>query len=76
MIVAHDLTKSYGTELVLHEVTFTVNAGERIGLIGPNGSGKSTILRLLAGEESVDRGHVVLDPPDLRIGYLPQGFAS
>lgn len=52
-----------------------MNNGERVGLIGPNGSGKSTLLRIITGQEKPDAGHVSLTPPDLRVGYLAQGFA-
>lgn len=74
MLVAHNISKSYGPVTVLREVSFSLNAGERVGLIGPNGSGKSTLFRLLIGQEKPDRGFVTLDPPNLRIGYLSQGF--
>jgi len=48
-----------------------VEPGDRIGLVGPNGSGKSTILKLLAGEISPDRGEIRISR-GTRIGYLPQ----
>jgi ATP-binding cassette subfamily F protein 3 len=74
MISVHGLGKSYGLQPLFRDVSFTVNAGERVGLIGPNGSGKSALLRILAGRERPDSGHVKLQTPDLRIGYLAQGF--
>jgi ABC-2 type transport system ATP-binding protein len=49
VLVADRLSKRYGARLVVDEVSFTVEAGEVIGLLGPNGSGKTTILRLLTG---------------------------
>jgi len=69
------ISKSYTTEALIQNATFTVNAGERIGLIGPNGSGKTTLLRILAGEEKPDTGGFHLDPPNLPVGYLPQGLS-
>lgn len=74
MLTAHHLSKAYGLDTILSQITFTINAGNRVGLIGPNGSGKSTLLRLLTGQELPDSGSITLNPPELRIGYLPQGF--
>lgn len=74
MLTAHGLSKQYGLMSVLKNVTFSVNGGERVGLIGPNGSGKTTLLRLLTGQEKPDAGYVALSPGNLRVGYLAQGF--
>ncbi len=57
----------YGDRRILSDVSLTVNAGERIGLIGENGAGKSTLLRLLAGVETPDAGSIAV-PADDRIG--------
>ena len=73
MLTAHRLSKAYGFQPLFQDVSFSVNPGERVGLIGPNGSGKTTLLRILAGEEQPDSGHVAL-PNDVRLGYLPQGL--
>jgi len=45
---------------------------DRIGLIGPNGCGKSTLLKILTHQIEPDEGNITLNPPDLKIGYLPQ----
>ncbi|MEZ4590101.1 MAG: ABC-F family ATP-binding cassette domain-containing protein [Chloroflexota bacterium] len=74
MLTAHNLSKAYGLSPILEKITFSINAGERVGLIGPNGSGKSTLMRLLTGQERPDHGSITLNPPNLRIGYLAQGF--
>ena len=74
MLAVHRLSKSYGLSPILHNVSFALGPGERLGLIGPNGSGKTTLLRILAGQERPDEGHVALTPPALRLGYLPQGL--
>ncbi len=74
MLAVSQLTKRYGSTLVFRNVSLLVNPGERVGLIGPNGCGKSTLLRIIAGEETPSAGSVSFTPPDLRIGYLPQGL--
>ena len=74
MLSAHQITKTYGIHTVLQDITFSLNPGDRLGLIGPNGCGKSTLLRILTGQEQPDSGTVAHTRPDLRIGYLPQGF--
>ena len=74
MLTAHQLTKSYGIQTILQDISFSVSAGDRIGLIGPNGCGKSTLMRLLAGLETPDSGKIALTVPHLRVGYLAQGF--
>jgi ATP-binding cassette subfamily F protein 3 len=74
MLSVHHLSKAFGFHTVLHEVTFSISAGDRIGLIGPNGCGKTTLMRIIAGQEFPDSGAVTLTRTGLRIGYLPQGF--
>jgi ATP-binding cassette subfamily F protein 3 len=74
MLTAHHIYKSYGIETILEDLSFSLNAGDRVGLIGPNGSGKTTLLRILANLEAPDRGVVTPTQPGLRIGYLAQGF--
>ncbi len=74
MLTAHHLSKSYNIDPILNDVSFTIRLAERAGLIGPNGCGKTTLLRIIAGLESPDQGVITCTPPDLRIGYLPQGF--
>lgn len=73
MLTAHHLYKNYGVDPILTDVSFSVSADDRIGLIGPNGCGKTTLLRILAGVEQPDSGSVVKTRPNLRVGYLPQG---
>jgi ATPase subunit of ABC transporter with duplicated ATPase domains len=71
-LVARDVTKSYGPNLVLDRVSFTVAPGDRIGVVAPNGTGKTTLLHILAGLEAPDSGTVSCVPPGATVGYLPQ----
>jgi len=73
MLTVHQLAKSFALNSLFDNVTFSVNSGDRVGLVGPNGCGKSTLLRIIAGQETADDGHVVAEN-GLRLGYLPQGF--
>jgi hypothetical protein len=70
--VARDVTVWFGDHLVLDEVGLVVASRDRIGLVAPNGTGKSTLLRVLVGHHTPDRGTVALAPPSGTVGYLPQ----
>jgi ATP-binding cassette subfamily F protein 3 len=74
MLSVHHITKSYGIQTVLNDITFSINSADRIGLVGPNGCGKTTLLRILTGQEKPDSGTVAHTRPGLRVGYLAQGF--
>jgi ATP-binding cassette subfamily F protein 3 len=71
LLTVQNLRHSFKDELVLERVSFTVNAGERVGLVGRNGTGKTTILRVISGQEEPDGGTVRL-LPSIRVGYLQQ----
>ena len=71
MITFENISKQYGSTVLLQEVSFSIHESERTGLIGANGSGKTTLLRMLSGEEQPDSGSI-RTPSDLKIGYLPQ----
>jgi ATPase subunit of ABC transporter with duplicated ATPase domains len=75
-LVAANITKFHGPQLVLQDVTLVVPDGARIGLVGPNGAGKSTLLRILAGLEEPDSGTVRRSPRGLTVGYLAQEHAA
>ena len=71
LLSAEQLTKSYGTRVLLDGVSFYLEPGDKVGIIGVNGCGKSTLLRLLAGAEEPDGGAVRPDP-NVRLACLPQ----
>lgn len=75
MLSVNRISKSYGPQTVISNVSFSINPGQRLGLIGPNGSGKTTLLRILTGAEQPDSGSFTFDSPAIRVGYLPQGAA-
>jgi ABC transport system ATP-binding/permease protein len=71
IINAQKVSKAFGAKPLFEDVSFTVSAGDRIGLIGPNGSGKSTLLRILAGMERPDSGDLALRKR-LQLSYVEQ----
>ena len=71
ILSAKDICKSYGTDVILEDVSFHVNKGDRIGIVGPNGAGKSTLLKILTGEMSKDSGDIYM-AANTQIGYLRQ----
>jgi ATP-binding cassette subfamily F protein 3 len=75
MIDFTNVSKRYGTQVVLQDASFRVNTGEQAGLVGPNGTGKSTIAGIIAGDISPDAGEVTL-PNDIEIGILRQQLAT
>jgi ATPase subunit of ABC transporter with duplicated ATPase domains len=72
MLSARGVTVSLGGHTVLNEVSVSVGAGDRLGVVGPNGIGKTTLLRALAGEVGLDAGVVERAPKSLTVGLLPQ----
>ncbi len=71
MLVLRDLHLAFGGRVLFDGLSWTVKAGERVGLVGPNGAGKSTLLRVISGEQSVDQGDVVYEG-GASVGFLRQ----
>lgn len=69
MIIARDLTIEAGIRTLVRDASFSVQPGDKIGLVGPNGAGKTTLLRTLGGESAPREGHLVTSGV---IGYLSQ----
>lgn len=69
----HDVTKSFGSEVIFSGVTAKIEDHDRIGLVGPNGTGKTTLLRVICGELEPDDGPgEIARGSDLSIGYQKQ----
>ncbi len=71
-LTARHINKSRGRAPVLVNVGLMIGPEQRLGVLGPNGVGKTTLLRVLAGLEPADSGHVRLTPPTATVGYLAQ----
>ena len=68
-VLLEHITKSFGQQRVLNDVSLSIPAGQIVGLLGPNGAGKSTMMKILIGLWQADEGKV--SAPS-RIGYLPE----
>ena len=71
LINATDLQFGYTEETLLEKVCFTLNEGDRVGLIGANGEGKTTLIKLILGELDPDSGEI-FRKNNAKIGYLAQ----
>ena len=71
MLIVDRLNLAFGMRDLFKDLSFTVQSGQRIGLVGRNGAGKSTLLKVLAGMQAVDSGSVNLER-GLRVAYMPQ----
>lgn len=69
---AENLSKSYGERVLFRNISFNINEGDKIALIAPNGTGKSSLLKILAGVDSSDRGGEVRFMRDIRVAFLDQ----
>ena len=73
MLKVNKVSKSYKSKNILNKIEFSLNTGEKIGLVGTNGVGKSTLMKIIAGIEKLDEGTVEIENPEF-IGYLRQEF--
>jgi ATP-binding cassette subfamily F protein uup len=71
LLSCQGLAKAFGAQTLFTDVTLTIDAGDRVGLIGPNGSGKSTLLKIFCGLEQADKG-TVFTQKLMRISYVAQ----
>ena len=81
MITIENLTKYYGSNLAVNDISFTINDNEILGFLGPNGAGKSTTMNMITGYLPMSGGKVMIDDADItespvkakrNIGYLPE----
>lgn len=66
-----NLTKSFGSQVLFNNISFSVSEGQKVGLVAKNGTGKSTLLSILTNNEGKDSGSIIYKN-DLKIGYLEQ----
>ncbi|MGZ9674913.1 gliding motility-associated ABC transporter ATP-binding subunit GldA [Flavobacterium sp. GNP001] len=80
-IAVNNISKSYGAQKALDNISFSINKGEIVGFLGPNGAGKSTLMKILTTYISADEGTATVNGQDvninpkavqLSIGYLPE----
>ncbi|SHJ41048.1 ABC-F family ATP-binding cassette domain-containing protein [Parasporobacterium paucivorans] len=71
LLTINGMRKSYTDRILLDSADFSINEGEKVGIIGVNGTGKSTLLKVAAGLEPLDAGEVVKGS-NVKINYLPQ----
>jgi ABC transport system ATP-binding/permease protein len=71
LLQTHNISKRYGVNLLFEGINLSIDEGDKIALIAKNGTGKSTLLKILAGLETVDEGEIS-SKQSLRLGYLPQ----
>ena len=71
ILSANGLKKAYGTDVIIEDVTFKVDAKDKVGIVGVNGAGKTTLFRLLSGEETADEGTVFAEK-GLEVSYMKQ----
>ncbi|MBW4550149.1 MAG: ABC-F family ATP-binding cassette domain-containing protein [Aphanocapsa sp. GSE-SYN-MK-11-07L] len=71
LFTLRSLSKDFGIKEILKDASFSLDEGDKVGLIGTNGSGKSTLLKMIAGLESIDSGELWVNA-SAKIVYLPQ----
>ncbi len=71
LLTVDQISKAFADRVLFENCSFTINEGDKIGVVGANGTGKSTLLRIVAGLEPFDQGHI-LRSRGLSLEYLPQ----
>ncbi len=71
ILACQNISKAFGVEQILKDISFHIEEKEKIAIVGINGSGKTTLLKIIMGEETADSGQVVLSK-DTTVGYLSQ----
>ena len=71
MLQVEQLTKSFGDRVLFSDISFSIERGQKVGLIAPNGTGKSTLMRILLGREPQDSGTITYER-DIKQAFLPR----
>src|SRR6267154_1756001 len=80
-ITVNNLSKIYGAQKAVNDISFTINKGEIVGFLGPNGAGKSTTMKIITGYLKADAGNAMVcgitvdensNATKKKIGYLPE----
>ncbi len=71
MVHLSNITRQHGSQVLFRDASFQILPGTHTGLVGPNGAGKSTVFRIIAGQEEVDAGELII-PKKTTIGYFSQ----
>ena len=71
ILSASALSKSYVLQDVLKDAAFSVNEGDKVGVLGVNGAGKTTLFRMICGEEQPDSGEIYLSS-SVKVAYMRQ----
>lgn len=71
ILSCNNLNKSFGVDSILEDVSFTINEGDKVGIIGVNGTGKTTLFKIISNEYGYDSGDIYTSK-DCEIGYLEQ----
>src|SRR3954470_22029741 len=83
-ITVKNLTKNYGAQLAVNDISFSIKQGEIVGFLGPNGAGKSTTMKMITGYLEPSTGDIEVNGIDVKknpldakkkIGYLPESNA-
>ncbi len=74
VLSCNNIHKSFGIDVILKNISFNINDGEKVGLIGANGAGKSTLFKILTSQMEYDGGELFIDKSK-KVGYLSQSLA-
>lgn len=73
VLSCNNLKKSYGLDTILEDISFSINAGDKVALIGANGAGKTTLLNIISGKSSYDSGDIFVSKSS-SVGFLKQSL--
>ena len=74
IISSKDVKKSYGIDVIIENITFTVQENDKVGIVGVNGAGKSTLFKIITGDLEKDEGDIFISK-NSSIGYMSQDFS-